>query len=350
MTATDDSADFFEQIGYVSASNDIPEDIERDRWGRPMIVDPSTGEVVAYTRASSMAGYISNFSGLHTWQLRLVAQGVGHRDDLAAIAASLPPYDQMDRTHKESLQEVVDEALITAKAYEKANWGTAIHAFTDPTHPSGPVPERMQADVRSHEQAVEMTGVVRLGSEIFVVNDRLKVAGTLDAILGVPALDAMVVADTKTGKQDLHKTMIQVAIYRDSVVYDWRNHTRLRLEDHLADAHPGVQLPAFSENIGIYTHIPRGEGKTTMHPLALEEGRRMAKICADVREWQTSKEFIKDDTVEWQAQHRNMPALTAITNARTLEELREVYRRYQWCWNDRLDKAGQARLSEIGAQ
>jgi len=293
-----------------------------------------------------MAGYISNFSGLHTWQKRLVAQGLSHRSDLVAVAASLPPYDQMTDEHKSSLQEVVDEALAVARAYEKANLGTAVHAFTDDTHVSGPVPEALMEDVSSHERMVMQTGLVTLASEVFVVNDRLKVAGTLDRILGVPALGHASVADTKTGKQDLRKTMIQVAIYADSVVYDWREHRRIGFDQYLEER-LGYAPPKMHPRVGLYVHVPRGQGQTTVHPLSLDEGRRMAKICAEVREWQRNKEFIKPDTVEWLTQHRNMPALTAITNASTVEELREVYAAWRWCWNDRLDKAGAARFAEI---
>lgn len=343
--STDDSGDFFAQIAHVKT--EVPDMVPRDQWGRPLIVDPTTGEATAYTRASTMAGYIDNAYGLHQWQLRLVAQGMGHRSDLAAMAAALPPYDSCTKAHKAELKEIVEAALETAGAYQKANHGSAIHAFTDPSHVSGPVPSELAADVASHEAVMEATGIVYLVNEVFVVNDELKVAGTLDYIAGVPALDALLVGDKKTGKADLHKTAIQVALYQGGQAYDHETGERTPLRDYVADK-VGMDVPEISNDVGLYTHIPRLEGKTTLHPLNLADGRRMAAICAQVREWNASQGFVGPDTAEWLTNQRHMPALKAITEAGDLQALKSVVARYKWCWDDRLNKAGEARWAELG--
>lgn len=348
--STNESAGFFGGIGYDPSDQQVPEDVPRDQWGRPLIIDLQTGEMVAYTRASTMSNYIANKSGLHIWQKRNVARGMGLREDLAAMAAALPVETgnkRKDADMKKELDEVIAAAEEAADAHYKANWGTAVHAFTDPTFISGPVPERMQPDVESHKQVTEAAGIVRFCSEIFVVNDELKVAGTLDAILGIPALGVAVPSDTKTGKADIHSTLIQVAIYSRSSVYNWETGERIPLQDFLAQGWP-ERVPPLVADLGLYVHIPRGEGKTTLHPLDLNVGWEMAQLCARVRDFQRDKGFIKDDTAEWLAQHRNEKAFEAIFSAGTVIELREICHDWAWAWNDRLSKAGQARFEELG--
>lgn len=347
--STEASADFFGNIAY-SQDEEYPgeEGISRDQWGRPLILDPTTGELTAYTRASAMANHIESTFGLTVWQKRLIAQGMGHRPDLAAMAAALPPYDSCTAEDKKSLQEIVDAALEVAKAYEKANWGTAVHAFTDPTKPSGPVPERMQADVRSHTEALEMTGVVVFATEIFVVNDRLKVAGTLDQVVGVPALNCAMVADTKTGKADLHKTAIQVGNYAESMVYDAGTGERTPIMEYVGKNVTGFPVPALNPDVGLYTHIPREQGKTSLHPLNLVEGREMLDVCAVVRDWKKSKSFVSDDATEWLTRNRRKPAMDAILAANDLPSLQAAGLSYKWCWDERLEKTLRARWDELG--
>lgn len=344
---TNESAGFFQEIAYTDT--EVPEVVPRDQWKRPLILAPDgSGELVAYTRASTMSGYISDTHGLTTWQKRLIAQGMGHREDLAAMAAALPPYDQMQGKHKAELQEIVDAALETARAYEKANWGTAVHAFTDPLQTSGPVPEAMRADVDSHAEAMEKTGIVRFASEVFVVNDLLKVAGTLDMIVGVPALGRLLVGDTKTGKQDLHKTAIQVSIYADAKVYDPETGERTPLHDHVTALHPELApLPPLDDRNGLYVHIPRAEGRTTLHPLNLERGRYMAQLCASVREWRSSQDFVAPDVTDQLAQRRNLAAMKEATEATSVEALKDIFARYRWCMNDKLERTFRARFDEL---
>lgn len=347
MTTTS-SADFFAGIAYGGPVEEAEEGIPRDQWGRPLIVDPKTGEMTAYTRASTMANYIDNAFGLNLWQQRLIAQGMGHRPDLAAMAAALPPYDAMSKEQRKELGEIVDAALEVAGAYTKANHGTAIHAFTDPSHQSGPVPERMQDDVAAFEAMIDATGIVQLASEIFVVNDTYRVAGTLDAVYGVPALDALVVGDKKTGKAKLHSVTIQVANYAMSEVYDHKTGERTPLRDYLQAMH-GAELPELSTSAGLHLHIPREEGAAQAHPINLAEGRRMLEVCATVRDWQQSKAGVAEDSAEWLASNRRLPAMRAIDAATDLASLKAAVSRYRWCWDERLNKYGETRWVELGS-
>lgn len=343
---TDDTSAMFDALNFGSgppAEDPIP----RDGYGRPLIVDPETGEATPYTRASTMADLIDNKYGLHQWQMGLAVQGVGHRGDLAAIAASLPPYDLMNKAQKQELREVVEASLEVSKAYAKANHGTAVHGFTDPFRISGPVPDELKADVDSYERVMADTGIVRLCSEVFVVNDRLKIAGTLDHVSAVPALNQSLVGDTKTGKADMRKTTIQVATYAESQVYDPETGKRTPLREHLEEL-TGKPIPPINPDAGLYIHVPRGEGRTTLHPLNLKDGRRMLEICAQVRDWHRDKSMVRDDATEMLSNTRNIPAMKAIDAAADLPTLKAVVKAFGWCWNDRLNKYAETRWAEFG--
>jgi len=352
---TDDSTDFFQRIAYVDPDQlAVPEGVERDQWGRPLILQPD-GSKVGYTRASSLSGYIENKLGLHIWQKRLLARGMGQREDLAALASALPPIPADDKARAKEinaeLDEIIERALDTARAYEGADYGTAVHAFTDPWQVSGPVPERMAEDVRSYQELVERAGIFRYASEVFVVNDELKVAGTTDGLFAVPALMCAIVGDKKTGKQNLHSAVIQIAIYAHSQVYNPATGERMPLPEYTRRIFEQLDLgpgPAFNEHFGAYIHIPKGEGKTTMHPLNLDRGWEMAQLCAKVRDWQRASDFAKADAADYLIQNRDAGILELIAGASTVEELRDIYTQHRWCWTDQLNAAGVARMTQIG--
>lgn len=345
-----DSAAFFGQIAYTPEDDlEVPAGVDRDRYGRPLIVTPE-GEVKPYTRVSTMVNYIKNTHGLTTWQKRLIARGMGHREDLAAMAAALPPYSgnqQADAPIKAQLDEIMEAALETASAYEGANWGTAIHAFTDPG-PSGPVPERMREDVASYEEVIEKTGIICYASEVFVVNHELQCAGTLDGLYAIPALHAGLVGDKKTGKQDLHSTTIQEAIYANSRVYDVESRASGDTLAGLTIHRLGADI--FNPTMGLYIHIPKAQGLTTLHPLNLEAGYEMAKICAQVRDFQRDKSFAKADAVDYLVSQRNVAVMEQINQAASVPQLQQVFSLNKWRWNETLEKFGIARHQELGGR
>ena len=56
-------------------------DIQRDRWGRPLIVPPGGGKAVPYRRASGIGKALEDDTNLTYWRARVVAIGLMHRPD-----------------------------------------------------------------------------------------------------------------------------------------------------------------------------------------------------------------------------------------------------------------------------
>lgn len=183
--------------------------LQRDRYGRPLLIPASGGDRTAYTRMSTLAGYVCDDFGLTTWTQRLLAIGYGMREDLAAMVAALPPLNDaqcdkstltkeqqaQDRETKAKLDEYNELALETAGRNYKANHGTAVHGFIQHGHVDQ-APERMRPDVESCYDVFRRRGIEVICSEMFVANDRLMAAGSFDHLVRLPTF-GIVVADVK---------------------------------------------------------------------------------------------------------------------------------------------------------
>lgn len=174
--------EFFDELNHVD--QEVPEGLERDRWGRPLIVPTEGGEPVAYTRVSTMANYLDNASGLTKWKTRMITRGMGLDEELAGLAAALPCFTgdrKKDGPTNALLDEYAEEAMQRAGAHAKRNWGTVVHGYTEDGRQGDPtVPARMKSDVDSYWESVEARHVELIATEVFVVNDELRCAGTFD--------------------------------------------------------------------------------------------------------------------------------------------------------------------------
>ncbi len=60
----------------------MPTEIERDRYGRPLVVPPAGGKAIAYTRATTIANSLDDASALTAWKMRMAAIGLTSRPDI----------------------------------------------------------------------------------------------------------------------------------------------------------------------------------------------------------------------------------------------------------------------------
>lgn len=329
--------------------------VPRDRWKRPLIVPPGGGERVPYTRASTMANYIADHTNLHTWEKRSLTKGMGIREDLCALAAALPPIagnqrnkqfmtpeeKRRDAITNTALDEIAEEAMRAANRDYKADWGTAIHGFTDPGADLSAVPERMRADVVSFLEA--MRAFVIIATELFIVNDDLQAAGTFDHLVYLrhaPSLGAFVL-DKKTGvmREDAHA--IQLAIYAGGVLYDQHDDTRRPLESLLPDGVPHIR-----RDTAVVASIPLGEGATNLYQANIEIGRDACEHAAWVRSFRKVK---KDLCIRFDPlMDARLHVGTLIQDATTRVELEGIYADWHDVWHDDLTALTTARLRAIG--
>lgn len=259
--------------------------LERDRWGRPLLVPREGGEKVPYTRASTFAGYLSDSTSLHRWELGLLAKGLADREDLAGMVAGLEPMTGVrkhDEPIKKKLSSIIDLALEVGGKHVKANYGTAIHSFCEPNN-SQPVPERMKADVESFRRL----NLVCVMSEFFVANDTYMSAGSGDGIFHLPGV-GHVVGDIKTGQIKPHDVAVQLTVYATGELYDPETNRRSPFP---------VEL---NTDVGLLIHIPAGKGKPDLYLVDLIAGRRAARVAAWVRDWRKRDDLLTSFAVEAQ--------------------------------------------------
>lgn len=319
--------------------------LARDRYDRPLIVPPEGGDPVPYTRASTLSDYITGEAkGLWIWKQRHLAKGLSEREDLAALAASLPVLtgdSAQDRETNRGLDPIIERAIDQAKLHYKADWGTAIHAFTDPETEPGPVPARMVPDVEAFEDAAK--GLVPVRSETFCVCDELRVAGTFDNIyallvwLGGPDAIWQRITDKKTGHLKPFEVAIQLAVYSRSVGYDIETKER----------YPLVETGTLDQEIGIAMHIPKGQGKAEFHEVNLTVGWEAAQHAAAIRDLRAGQTRLLTPAPDYFAEQR-MALTIAIMQAESREQMQAVYETYRPIWTHGARDLARDRLSALG--
>lgn len=252
--------------------------VRRDGWGRPMVPDPSTGKVRAWTRATTLASTIADRYGLEQWGKRMVVAGMAAKQRelvLRAVAAG---------DDKKALQAVADDALAAAGAGDARDAGSALHRILErrALGEELEVPEPFTADVAAYDAAWQRHGlaVVPGWVERFVVNTELEAAGTPDLLVDWPerpreyVQDATpVIADIKTGRDIVEygalEISAQLATYANAS--HWWDGEKL---------HP---MPEVDKEVGIVLHMPAGRGTCTAYAVDLVEGYKDAKLSYLVR-------------------------------------------------------------------
>lgn len=200
-----------------SAKSDIEAAIPRDRWDRPKIIPVGGGKPVAYRRASTVAEVLEDHFGLNQWKIRLTCEGLAQRPDLLqAVHTAKNPKE---------VGEIAEQAFIHAGGDRAARNGSTLHALTEKLDngediPSG-LPHNIVAMLEKYADVTSRFEV--LDTERFVVQDKIKVAGTYDRRLYDTKTGLTLIGDLKTGQNPEYlkvKTPAQVAVYAAGVWYD----------------------------------------------------------------------------------------------------------------------------------
>ena len=295
-----------------------PGDFHRDAKGTPQVTDPvkrrKDGKpwTVYYGRPSSFGKQIENTYNLEKWSERQVALGIAHGVDCTPLL----PADQDSREWRSLADGIVVAAKREAKAMLAAERGTHTHLLTELddegkhwlTQAEDGEELGIPTDVQAALVAAWRTMLADLGLEIVaseatVVNDRWRLAGTLDRIARLTraltfttaqgelvTLDAgtTIVLDIKTGKLTAdeagypifwHTYAVQVCAYADAVPYDPDTGER------------GTWDVAPHSEWAIIAHLDvlaALEGEATCTPILVDinAGRMAGDLCHAAKQWQ----------------------------------------------------------------
>jgi hypothetical protein len=255
----------------VSRLPSAKQSISRDRWGRPLVIPPDGGKPVAYRRVTTIAKAIDDTSNIQRWAQRMTAFGLAKRPDLFALVA------RCELDDKKELDRLCDQAKEHAGGSAAANTGTAIHALLeqfdngqDPT----PVNPNEELALTAWQRFLASTGWTIDGVEVFVVQDDIQAAGTLDRILSGHIADLKTGASANYGHQ---AWAAQLSIYAHSKRYV-----------------DGVRSPLdVDRKTGYILHLPVGARDVTVYDIDLERGRQIAKVAMSVIEWRATKDLMR---------------------------------------------------------
>lgn len=244
-------------------------EIDRDRYGRPLIVPKAGGKPVAYTRATTIANSLDDPSALTAWKMRMAAIGLTVRSDLL-LAISAAQEDKM------AINKYIEDAMEVAGASRAATIGTALHSFAeklDLGQDIGPIPDEWAADLVAYQKATEQLNKIFI--EQFCVLDKYKIAGTPDRV--VEYKGERFIADIKTGRIDHPNNIaIQLAIYANGSPYDVATGRRGSWGD-------------VNKDKAIIIHLPAGTGLCKLVWIDIAEGWKGVQFAMKVREWRDKK-------------------------------------------------------------
>lgn len=258
----------------------VMEEIQRDRWGRPLIEPPNGGKPEPYTRVSTLAKSLDKQEALTKWKQRMTAIGIAQRPDLLTLVQATREDD------RQTLNDVCEQALAAARSQAAANTGTALHSFTEMIDAGTPLEEITASDdIKRDLEAYRATtdSLDMLAAETFVVQDEIKCAGTFDRL--VKHQGKIYVADIKTGQHEPnypHGVTVQCAIYANGTGYRPGTGRTVSL------AQIGVSLER-----ALLIHLPAGKATCELYWLDIEAGWEMAKTAKRVREWHNTKPIEK---------------------------------------------------------
>ena len=244
-------------------------EIDRDRYGRPLVVPKTGGKPVAYTRATTIANSLDDPAALTAWKMRMAAIGLTVRSDLL-LAISAAQEDKM------AINKYIEDAMEVAGASRAATIGTALHSFAeklDLGQDIGPIPDEWAADLVAYQKATEQLNKIFI--EQFCVLDKYKIAGTPDRV--VEYKGERFIADIKTGRIDHPNNIaIQLAIYANGSPYDVATGRRGSWGD-------------VNKDKAIIIHLPAGTGLCKLVWIDIAEGWKGVQFAMKVRQWRDKK-------------------------------------------------------------
>ena len=277
MTATD-----AETPALLLPTVTDPDAIRRDRWGRPMLTDP-TGKTRALRRISSEGKVLDSEAALIVWHGEMVLRGVV-LDPLIVTRAL-----GVDGNTRE-LRKLADTAAQLGGSKAGATYGTTVHNLTALVERGvlswEDIPDDdMRHDVFAYLMELGRWGLSAVGVEFFVADFEAGRAGTCDRLYRRQSDGALVVGDLKTsggkGEYLYASTACQLAAYRDAVP--------AKIDGTLIGWPDEVRA-----DVGLLVHIPRRSGTCTITPLDLDRGREGLTLSAAVQAWRkTGDAFVK---------------------------------------------------------
>ena len=228
-------------------------DFQRGRWGWAEVTLPDGNGTDIYRRATTVAGYLDDKQGLIDWSAAMVAFGMAKSPALMANFQLLDWHED-----KGKVKEMLGKAKDLGGGSEAADTGTAFHKVIEMYHLGREIdrenlPAGFAETLAAYEQFLADWDLACVGTEIKIVDDEHRIAGTADLALkarqdietpfGVIPEGSGFIADVKSGSVSDYSGLsmgIQLGIYSHGQPYDVLNGKRVPW--HVSKWTPGIGL------------------------------------------------------------------------------------------------------------
>lgn len=305
--------------------------------GRYVLPDPITGKEKHWTRVSTIANVLRESFMLDQWKYRMIAKGMGIRQDLAMLAANLDVKNDRD-----DLQEIADKAMEAAGAGVGANLGTALHGYCERLDRGEDLTKEVMHSTTKRALSRYRNAMLKNGlvtdptlMERVVLNHEYGIVGRLDRILNDPEFwDVPRIGDLKTQKtMDFGglEIAIQLALYAHAE-YIWNE-----------DEGKWETFPEMNLKNAIVMHLPAQGDECEIYDVNIDDGWKCVRLAMNVREARKiGKGFItpRPNDRAWRIR---------IKGATSRDELSAIWNeaQNQGKWTKSLQAYGLVRLGEI---
>jgi hypothetical protein len=278
----------------------MTDDARRDRWGRYLVVPPTGGAAVGYTRATTVAKALDDGGGLLPWKATATVLGAMRRPGLharwQALIAEHPDPWYGSKESKAACKKLVEECAEAGGSTDRADIGTALHALIQMGNREGATPilqPSMRADVDAYWAAITAAGIIIDPAyvETQIVVDRFRVAGTSDNLrLTLPGVGD-VAGDLKTGtdlQYSWQSIAVQLAIYAHG--------DNVYRQGAASDGSDDVRspMPELNTDVGLIIHLPAGEARCVLYIVDLVAGWEAAEHSMWARGWRSRRDIASE--------------------------------------------------------
>lgn len=234
---------------------------------RPKFVNPKTGEMQSWQRASNFAAPLDSGFGMVKHKTRQLVRGFNRRLDLARMLLT-------GAVIEDKIDEVIETALTAVEDEAKANNGSAVHAALQLCDTGADVPEEYWPHARAYVAELKRYGLRPVAVEQRILNTRLDATGTFDRVY-VTDSGRYLTGDIKSGSLKYpHGYAVQCEVYAGG--------------DYLV--HPdGTTEPipwAIDQNAALLVHVDPDTGATSIYEVPLHVARWGAALAEQVRAFQ----------------------------------------------------------------
>jgi hypothetical protein len=328
--------------------------------GQYRLPSPETGRMTSYTRASTVAKTLEDTWMLDKWAKRMMLVGIQRSLPLQADLDQLieehladggdPGTIQSDL--RNPLNDMAEEAQVRAGSSYAAEFGTAVHAWCEWVdlglgHICG-VPEMFRPWVLHHRRALAQAGLTvdPFWTERIVLNTQYGIAGTLDRLFWSHRQE-LYLGDIKTSRGMDYSWLyfaIQLAIYHGA--------SHVLSMDGIA----WEPMPALEPSTALIAHLPREHPEEArIVPVSMGFGAQALHTAMTVRKHRARADKSAQSVFygvgsENATVARYYLARFAVETSRTMDQLAQVWEKYQDVWNDDLTALGWTTLQLADAE